>query len=77
MRPLFGPRRVNSRGFHLGLEYSKSCSSNISLLISLAVQALMANPDLNVAGKQISAFDLTEEMDSADAVQALRAGESP
>ena len=39
------------------------------------VQALMANPDLNVDGQQISAFDLTEEMDAAEAVQALNAVE--
>jgi hypothetical protein len=31
----------------------------------------MDNPTLSVDGKDVSAFDLTEEMDAPDAVRAL------
>ena len=35
------------------------------------IQELMGNPDLEADGKQVSAFDLTEEVDAADAVKSL------
>lgn len=35
------------------------------------IRALMDNPDLDADGKPVSAFDLTEEVDAADAVRAL------